>query len=249
MQNEPFRVAGINVQTFSLQSASSRICDDLRAGNAFSVFTLNLDHVVKLRHDKVFRAAYERARIVLADGFPIALVGRLQRRDVQRTPGSDIIEPLCAEAAQRGIPVIFYGSTFETLAKAARHLKARHANLDIAGAFSPREGIDVLSDEVRDGIDFIKNSGARICFVALGAPKQELFADICAREVKGAAFICIGAGLDFLAGSQQRAPRMFQATGLEWLWRMMSDPRRLTMRYLQCLYVFPGVLLDGLSRR
>ena len=249
MQSESFRVAGVSVQTFSLQSASSRICDDVSTGNAFSVFTLNLDHVVKLRRDKIFRTAYDRAHIVLPDGFPIVLAGRLQRRDVRRTTGSDIIDPLCAEAARRGIPVMLYGSTFETLTKAARHLKSRHGALNIAGVFAPRHGLDVHLAEARDGMDFIHNSGARICFVALGAPKQEIFADLCAQQFQGIAFICIGAGLDFLAGSQQRAPRIFQAAGLEWLWRMMSDPRRLTKRYLQCLYVFPGVLLEGLSRR
>jgi len=96
VQNEPFRVEGVNVQTFTLQEASERICDDVSSGKAFSVFTLNLDHIVKLRRNSAFRAAYERARIVLADGFPIVLSGRLQGRRVERTTGADLIEPLCA---------------------------------------------------------------------------------------------------------------------------------------------------------
>jgi exopolysaccharide biosynthesis WecB/TagA/CpsF family protein len=98
-------------------------------------------------------------------------------------------------------------------------------------------------------MDFIKNSGAGICFVALGAPKQEIFSDRCAQEMAGISFICIGAGLDFLAGHQRRAPEFFQKTGLEWLWRVLNNPRRLARRYLECLFVFPGVLLDGLARR
>lgn len=249
MQSEPFLVEGVSVQTFTLEEASTRICDDVSSGKAFSVFTLNLDHVVKLRSDPAFRAAYDRARVVLADGFPIVLSGRLQGRKVERTTGADLIEPLCREASRRELPVMLFGSTFETLSGAARHLKARYPDLVIAGVYAPEHGLDVLSDRANEGIDFIRSSGARVCFVALGAPKQEIFADRCAAEIEGVSFICIGAGLDFLAGHQRRAPKFFQATGLEWLWRMLNNPRRLARRYLDCLYVFPGVLLEGLSRR
>jgi exopolysaccharide biosynthesis WecB/TagA/CpsF family protein len=249
VQSEPFLVEGVSVQTFTLEEASTRICDDVSSGKAFSVFTLNLDHVVKLRSDPAFRAAYDRARVVLADGFPIVLSGRLQGRKVERTTGADLIEPLCREASRRELPVMLFGSTFETLSGAARHLKARYPDLVIAGVYAPEHGLDVLSDQANEGIDFIRSSGARVCFVALGAPKQEIFADRCAAEIEGVSFICIGAGLDFLAGHQRRAPKFFQATGLEWLWRMLNNPRRLARRYLDCLYVFPGVLLEGLSRR
>jgi exopolysaccharide biosynthesis WecB/TagA/CpsF family protein len=249
VQSEPFLVEGVSVQTFTLEEASTRICDDVSSGKAFSVFTLNLDHVVKLRSDPAFRAAYDRARVVLADGFPIVLSGRLQGRKVERTTGADLIEPLCREASRRELPVLLFGSTFETLSGAARHLKARYPDLVIAGVYAPEHGLDVLSDRANEGIDFIRSSGARVCFVALGAPKQEIFADRCAAEIEGVSFICIGAGLDFLAGHQRRAPKFFQATGLEWLWRMLNNPRRLARRYLDCLYVFPGVLLEGLSRR
>lgn len=250
MQNDPFLVEGMSVQPFSLEQASHRICDDVATGKAFPVFTINLDHVVKLRRDTAFREAYERAPIVLPDGFPIVLTGRLQRRNVQRTTGSDLIEPLCEEAARRGLPILLYGSTFETLTKAARYLKSHHPDLEIAGIYAPPNGLDVLSDQASESIDFIRNSGARICFVALGAPKQEIFADRCAQQMDdGIAFLCIGAGLDFLAGQQRRAPKVFQKTGMEWLWRLMNNPRRLAKRYLECLYVFPGVLLEGLARR
>lgn len=249
MHTEPFLVEGVSVQTFSLPEASARICDDVSSGKAFSVFTLNLDHIVKLRRDGAFRAAYERARIVLADGFPIVLSGLLQRRRVQRTTGADLIEPLCSEASRRDLPILLFGSTFDTLTAAARYLKTREPNLSIAGVYAPEHGLDVLSDQAAEGMDFIKNSGAGICFVALGAPKQEIFSDRCAQEMAGISFICIGAGLDFLAGHQRRAPEFFQKTGLEWLWRVLNNPRRLARRYLECLVVFPGVLLDGLARR
>lgn len=249
MGRESFLVEGVNVQTWSIEETSSRICDELRGGTSFSVFTINLDHVVKLRCDKVFRAAYERARIVLADGFPIVLAGRLQGRALSRASGSDLISPLCAEASRRGVPVVLFGSTFDVLAASARRLKAQHPELIISGAYAPPHGFDALSDDANEGIEFIKQSGAAICFLALGAPKQEIFADRCLREIDGVSFLCIGAGLDFLAGRQKRAPKMLQSMGCEWLWRMALNPRRLARRYMDCLMVFPGLLLDGLARR
>lgn len=249
MNREPFIVEGVNVQTWSLEDASSRICDELGRGRSFSVFTINLDHVTKLRSSARFRAAYDRARIVLADGFPIVLAGRLQGRSLARTPGSDLIAPLCAEASRRGIPIVLFGSTFDTLSLAARKLKAQHPGLVVSGVYAPKHGFDPYSDTANEGIAFIKDAGASLCFLALGAPKQEIFADRCLSETDGVSFVCIGAGLDFLSGRQTRAPKLMQSIGCEWLWRMASNPRRLARRYLDCMLVFPGVVLGGLTHR
>lgn len=249
MRAEPFCVEGVSVQTLSLKEASCRICDDVASGKSFSVFTLNLDHVVKLRANPVFRAVYERAGIVLADGFPIVLAGRLQGRCLSRTTGADLIVPLCEEASRRGLPVFLLGSTSRSLAGAERHLTNLISNLDVAGTYAPDQGFAAHSEQADEAIEAIRNSGARICFIALGAPKQEIFADRCAREIEGVSFLCIGAGLDFLAGHQKRAPKVFQVTGLEWLWRMLLNPGRLARRYAECLAVLPSVLLDSLSRR
>jgi len=249
VHHETFRVEGMKVDALALPQASARICDDLDRGKSFSVFTLNLDHIVKLRRDRAFANAYQRAAIVLPDGFPIVLAGRLQGRQVSRTAGSDLILPLCAEAARRSLPVVLFGTTFSSLSGAARQLTSRIEGLEIAGAYSPPPDFDPLSERASESIEFLKNSGARICLLALGAPKQEVFADRCTREIEGMAFICIGAGLDFLAGHQKRAPEIFRRLNCEWLWRLLLDPRRLARRYLECLYVFPSVLLSGIGRR
>lgn len=249
MHNEPFLVEGVHVQTWSLREAAKRVCDSVRSGASSAVFTLNLDHVVKLRRDADFRSAYQRAGVVLADGFPIVLAGRLQGRNVIRTTGADLIEPLCEEASARQIPVYLFGSTFASLAGAARYLTARHKDLVVAGTYAPEHGFDPMSDSAMQSLDLVKQSGAGICFLALGAPKQEIFADRCSRASEGISFVCIGAGLDFLAGHQRRAPKLLQAIGCEWLWRVALNPKRLARRYLDCLVVLPGVLLDGLSRR
>ena len=242
MNNEKFEVEGIAVDTLTVSDASREICDALSDGASFCVYTINLDHVVKLRASEMFRRAYKRARFVLADGFPIVLAGRLRGRNVSRAAGSDLIAPLCEEAARRGIAVFLLGSTHDVLSKTAQELKSRYPSLSISGLYAPPADFDVTGEGAREGLDVLRNSGGGICLVALGAPKQEIFADRCTREVSGMAFICIGAGLDFIAGTQKRAPKVFQQFGLEWLWRLAGNPGRLGRRYAECVKVMPSVL-------
>lgn len=243
--SEKFTVEGVEVDALSADAAIGRICDDVVAGPAFSVFTINLDHVVKLRRLPAFRTAYASARYVLADGWPIALAGRLRGIEVRRTTGSDLIEPLCREAARRGLPVAFYGSTEASLAAAAAELKRRVPGLEIAAMYAPGM-IDPLAPSEPEGVDSIRRSAARICFLALGAPKQEVLAARMANSMSGPmAMICIGAGLDFLAGHQTRAPKAFRTFGGEWLWRLVTDPVRMTGRYLDCFKVLPSVLMSS----
>lgn len=248
MRSNQFKIRDIAVDTLSLTGAASQVCDEARSGPSFCVYTLNLDHVAKMRTNRAFHAAYKRARIILPDGFPIALAGRLQGKSVSRVAGSDFIEPVCAEASRRGFPVAMFGSTLPCLALAAKRLQADNARLVIAGAYAPPTGFDSASPEADAAIAYLRDCGAKIVFVALGAPKQELFAERCAREIDGASFICIGAGLDFLAGTQKRAPKLFQKVGAEWLWRMVREPRRLAPRYFECVRVLPSVLF-GASQR
>jgi exopolysaccharide biosynthesis WecB/TagA/CpsF family protein len=91
-------------------------------------------------------------------------------------------------------------------------------------------------------MDRIRASGARLCFVALGAPRQELFAARCLDELNGTGVLCIGAALDFIAGVQSRAPTIARRAGLEWAWRMLREPRRLGPRYVKCMTVVPRLV-------
>ena len=91
-------------------------------------------------------------------------------------------------------------------------------------------------------------SGAGICFIALGAPKQELFAHAAVERQTGVMFICIGAALDFISTEVVRAPGWMQRSGLEWVWRLIGDPRRLGARYAQCALLFGGLAIRALLR-
>jgi N-acetylglucosaminyldiphosphoundecaprenol N-acetyl-beta-D-mannosaminyltransferase len=110
-------------------------------------------------------------------------------------------------------------------------------------------GFDPFGMEADACIEALRRSGARVCFLALGAPKQEIFAARAQAALPEVGFLSIGAGLDFLAGSQTRAPLWMRRWALEWLWRAVGDPKRLAMRYVRCAMLMPGLTLDGLRQR
>jgi len=232
----------LRISALPLAEAAALICHNAGSAAAQNVFTLNLDHVVKMRKDAMFRRAYRQAGLITADGFPIVLACGLQGKRVNRVAGSDLIAPISAEAARSGKSIYLFGSSLQVLIKTSRLLHERNPGLTIAGVFAPPQGFDPTSEDARRCIETIGNSGADLCFVALGAPKQELFADHGKSLLPNISFVCIGAGLDFIAGTQVRAPHWMQRGGLEWLWRAARDPQRLLYRYLLCMAALPGFL-------
>lgn len=233
----------INIATLddAVEAALGRASEQ----RGFRLFTLNLDHLVKRRDDPAFSAAYHTADFVSADGAPVAVLSRRQGAAVERTTGADLIDPLCREAAKRAIPLAFFGSNTETLEKAAETLRLRHPGLRIVHIEAPPYGFDPASPEAEAAALRIAQSGARIVLVALGAPKQELFASHMASITPDLGFICIGAALDFIAGTQARAPLFFQKTGLEWIWRLVSNPARMAKRYGLCALVLGRIVASG----
>jgi exopolysaccharide biosynthesis WecB/TagA/CpsF family protein len=211
-----------------------------RARNAesFTVNTLNLDHLVKLRRDAGFRAAYQSATIVTADGAPIVWLARRQGATIQRTTGADLVAPLLLEAARHKLPVYLFGTSDAVLAKCTTALHdLTGGTLIICGAVAPPQGFDCTGPAADAAIAAMRASGARLVLVALGAPKQEIFAARALAAELGAGLICIGAALDFIVGAQTRAPKVLRTFGLEWAWRLATNPRRLGMRYAQCAVV------------
>lgn len=221
----------------------------LTAGEGFSVATMNLDHVVKLRRDIAFRRAYAAQSHVTADGRPIVWMSVLAGRPVDLVTGSDLVEPLAGLCAGMGAPVAFLGSTQDVLEEAAARLRSRYPALEPAALISPPMGFDPESPASDAILDELARSGARICLLALGAPKQEIFAARARRKLPGMGFVSVGAGIDFVAGAQVRAPRLVRVLALEWAWRLAGNPRRLMGRYSACAGVLPTLLQTALACR
>jgi N-acetylglucosaminyldiphosphoundecaprenol N-acetyl-beta-D-mannosaminyltransferase len=227
-------VDGHAINICTLDDAVACVRARLKARRGFNFATLNLDHLVKLRADSAFGAAYERMNFVSADGAPVAALARQQTAAVRRATGADLLVPLCRMAAHDKIPVALFGSTPESLEAAADRLRALAPGLDVVYIDSPAFGFDPFSSAADAAGAAIAASGARLCFVCLGAPKQELFADRVAQSHPEIGFVCVGAAADFQSGAQIRAPAFVQSVGMEWAWRLATQPRRMAGRYFQC---------------
>ena len=167
---------GVCVNFATREALLDDIAARWRAGQGFSVATVNLDHMVKLRGDPALRKAYQAHSHVVADGNPIVWLSRISGRPVSLVPGSELVAPLAALAASQDIAVAFLGSSPEALDLAAARLQAAHPGLRIVARISPAYGFDPDGAEAGASIEELRASGARLCFVALGAPKQERFA-------------------------------------------------------------------------
>lgn len=190
----------------------------------------NAHSVVTARQDKEFAAAVNSADMATPDGAPVAwLMRRLGASGQQRINGPDLMLKYCEAAAKRGESIYLYGGAETTLSILRDELPKRFPGLVIAGSHSPP--FRALSEEedaaiVRD----INDSGAGTIWVSLGCPKQEKWMAAHRGRINGV-MIGVGAAFDYHAGIISRAPLWMQNSGLEWLHRLASEPRRLWKRY------------------
>ncbi len=237
------RVCGVGITSRNLDAAISDALRLARSGAPSAVFTLNLDHAVKLQRDARFRAAYDAADVVTADGWPIAWIARMQDARVTRATGADLFLPLVDAAEEQQIPVFLFGTSPGVMARVGDELSLRtEGALDIAGTLSPSASFDPEGAEADAAIEKIRRSEAKFCFVALGAPKQEVFALHARKRGLNCCIVCIGAALDFVAGQQVRAPKFMRENGLEWAWRLSTNPKRLARRYAESAIMFAYLL-------
>lgn len=239
-------IAVTHASRAALQSA---VRARLAAGQGFALATINLDHLVKLSRSAAFRRAYAAQDMVVADGNPIVWLSRLAGKPVDLLPGSDLVLPLVRDCAAAGRGLALVGATDAALAAAGARLMAEVPGLNIVLRHAPPMGFDPEGPAAAALLAKVAASQAGLCLIALGAPKQESFAARGRALAPAVGFASIGAGLDFLAGTQVRAPEWVRRLALEWLWRALSSPRRLIPRYAACAAILPGQVLAALRQR
>lgn len=209
---------------------------------------VNVHIVATAARDPEFNAIVNFADLATPDGMPVAWTMRfLGSKKQPRVDGPDLMLDWCERAAKINHSIFLYGSTRETLDLLQESLSQRFPKLQIAGSESPP--FRALTDEEDDAyVRQINESGASVVFVGLGAPKQEqwMFAH---RGRVNAVMIGVGAAFDFHAGTVKRAPKWMQESGLEWLYRLLSEPRRLWKRYLTTNTLFVAMVLRQLIGR
>ena len=224
-------VLGAPIDAITMESAVSRIAAWARAAESRMVCICNVHSVVTAAEDPTFMRAIEGADLATPDGAPVAWMLRRQGVTSQpRVSGPDLMLEYCAHAATRGEAIFLYGSTEATLKALQQQLLACWPALRIAGALSPPFRPTSAAEDEAD-VQTINASGARTVWVSLGCPKQELWMSAHRGRVQ-AVMVGVGAAFDFHAGTVSRAPAWMRRHGLEWLHRLISEPRRLGRRYV-----------------
>jgi bacterial polymer biosynthesis proteins, WecB/TagA/CpsF family len=226
------RILGMRVDPTSYEEATEKVLAWVAAGESRYVCVANVHMVMEAHDDPSFRALVNAADLVTPDGMPLVwMLRKLGYPHQERVYGPELASRVCAEAARRGVPVGFYGGHPEALEALVRNLIARFPGLRVVYAYSPP--FRPLTPEEDERVtEEINASGARILFVGLGCPKQEWWM----AEHKGrvrAVMLGVGAAFDFHAGRVRQAPVWMQRAGLEWLFRLVQEPRRLWRRYLK----------------
>ena len=227
------RVCGVPVARMDFEDLCMAVGERIRERTPGFIVTPNVDHICLFHRRADIRAAYKEAFLALPDGIPLLWAARFLGRPLkEKLSGSDLVPMLSAWAAQEGCSVFCFGAAEGVAEKAARNLRERYPGLTVAGVYSPPLGFERDPVENERAIAAIRNAKPDICFVALGCPKQELWLLEHYEDIGVPVSLGIGAGLDFVAGKVRRAPRCLQRIGLEWVWRLVQEPRRLWRRYL-----------------
>jgi N-acetylglucosaminyldiphosphoundecaprenol N-acetyl-beta-D-mannosaminyltransferase len=241
---------GLAIDNLTMDETLTAIGEIMERRQFAYAVTPNVDHTVKFRKSQAFRDLYAKATLVVADGVPLVWASRLLGTPLkQRINGTDLFEQACAFAAQRGYSVFLLGGSPGAAEAAARKLLVRHPDLKIAGWDCPAYGF-YKSQEQNEAVQkMIRDSGAEILFVGLGAPQQEQWMCDCGAGTGAKFAIGVGVSFSFVGGLIPRAPLWMQRSSLEWLWRLGKEPRRLWRRYLLEDLPFFGMLLSAMLKR
>lgn len=212
------------------------------------LFTANLDHIVKMRSDSAFRAAYRRAAFVTADGMPVYLYVRWRGVPLpERVTGADLFPELIGRldpAKHRPFFAVSDARTAERIEEKLAERGFKHVQVVVPPfGFEADEAYSLaLARRIAEG-------GTTHLFFCVGAPKSELWLDRHRDAIGPCYAMALGAAANFYAGTGQRAPRLMRTIGVEWLWRFLCEPRRLFRRYFIDSWEFLLAIADDLRRK
>lgn len=197
------------------------------------VVTPNVDQIVMMEKNLYFRVICDNAELSVVDGHPLLWIAKWYKKPIkEKICGSDLMPHLCKIAAEKGYKVFLLGAAEGIAAKAADILRAQNPGLNIVGTYSPPFGFEKDKAELDKINRILKESNADLLFVGMGAPKQSVFIYENMHKYQIPMSFCVGATIDFIAGEQKRAPRWMTDHGLEWLYRLFKEPKRMFKRYI-----------------
>lgn len=238
---------GIQVDALTMQETVLSIMGwvDASENDCKFVITPNVDHIVQVQSNIALQASYKKAALVVTDGRPVMWAAKLLGVNILETvPGSDLV-PEIFEYAQKNkkpINVFLLGAMPGVADRAKKLINEQWPLVNVVGTLSPEFGFDKNAHQSKAICETVNASDADILVLGLGAPKQELWITKYAPNISVKAALCVGATIDFLAKEKPRAPVWMRKCGLEWLHRVLSEPKRLAKRYVVDAIKFPKIV-------
>jgi len=226
---------GLNFLVAGVQEAASLIIESAKKKEKEIIVTPNVDHIVQLEKDVEARQIFQAAQFVVADGMPLVWLSRITSGSnalPERINGTNLMFKLCEITSTQGLSVAFVGGKTGAAELAGKMMTTINPGLKVVGTYCPPFGFENSVDETLNLISLIDQWRPDILFFGVGMPKQEKWASKNKGSLNAGAILCVGSGIELAAGLVSRAPVWAQNIGLEWLWRLLMEPRRLWRRYL-----------------
>jgi N-acetylglucosaminyldiphosphoundecaprenol N-acetyl-beta-D-mannosaminyltransferase len=226
-------VLGVGLSVLNLKTALAAIADAVQTRRKGYICVTGVHGVMEAQDDAAFKTILNNAFLCTPDGMPMVWAGRLAgHRDMDRVYGPDLMHDVCAWSEESGCRHFFYGGAEGVAELLKEHLKLKYPKLAVVGTFTPPFR-PLNADEVARLQAQISAAKPDILWVGLSTPKQEKFMAEFLPELDVTLMVGVGAAFDFLSGRVRQAPRWMQRSGLEWFYRLCSEPRRLAKRYFR----------------
>lgn len=226
------RLFGIDIDNVTMADALVQIEKMILNKTLAYVVTPNVDHIIQLQTDQIFREIYSQADMILADGMPIIWVSKLLSKPLkEKVSGADLVPHIFKLAEEHQYKIFILGSEEGVAKELVDKVIASSVNPPPISYYSPPFGFEKGEAENQKIINLINNFLPDILLVSLGAPKGEKWIYQHKNDLKVPVSIQVGAAIDFMAGSKKRAPKWMQKSGLEWFYRFLQEPKRMFKRY------------------
>ena len=240
-------VLGVGISALNLQSALAEIAEAIRARRKGYICVTGVHGVMEAQSDETFRGILNNAFLCTPDGMPMVWVGKINgQKDMSRVYGPDLMLDICAWSETHSCRHFFFGGAPGVADALVEKLKVRFPKLEIAGTFTPPFR-PLNPSEEKELQEKVRAARPDILWVGLSTPKQEKFMAEYLPKLDAALMIGVGAAFDFLSGRVKQAPRWMQRSGLEWFYRLCSEPRRLAGRYFKNNPLFVAKIAMQLS--
>ena len=250
LDNRALNVLGVEVDALDMKRAIDVIDDLMSNGQKGFICCVAAHSIMECWHDPELRRIFNAGHLATPDGMSLVWLLRLKRfKHIERVYGPDLMLAVCQSSVSRGYRHFFFGSAPGVPELLARRLRARIPNLQVSGTYSPPFR-PLTKQEDLDIVDRINAAKPDIVWVGISTPKQEQWMSEHLGKINAPVLIGVGAAFDFLSGNKPQAPRWIQRTGLEWVFRLISEPFRLWRRYIEYPLFVLLVLrqLSGLRR-